>query len=961
MSGNENPKPVNVDPRCIQEALRLYFQPIKNDDPQLDFCTMYKRETMDYDTEYMNKCNEDLNTTLIFAGLFSAVSSAFVIAVQTKLESDSGGRSELYLRAILLSLNRSISPNEDPIAPPPWNGPPQEIITTSDLLYASLLMSLLAAFVAMLGKQWLNRYLRHTGGSMVERCGDRQRKSDGLKKWPFRLFIESLPIMLQIALLLLACGLSRYMWSVNTSVACVVISFTVLGFLFYIGIVVAGTYSYECPFQTPASITLRDLSNTGIAQTILASLSPPNVISFIYATRRNTRKLALNLSPPNVTSLIYATWMDARQRFAPASHRAYEIMRYPFSQGISLSHITSGIQSAATKVGHQAIILLLQIDRTLGDTKQRLVQSVRRLRRAVLLPITVEDTTRHPPISQNSPALRLQVRNLEALRKQNANDARCVCWALHNITDPEAIDSAIRLAGTIRWFDGDPDYDPPFDLIVSTFEACFDSAKQLYPGMRDRAYFSARAIFKISIDARLQSREHATKYPVPAVSLSSVQHADPDLYHIIQMLKCNFGDGRSTLTFPSGHTLTLTHSLWMSNLFVDLTRAGPNPNLKSYRSYLSAAVTNHQAVIANTLLVWYILLGGHVEEETFWAVDKSDSLEAILSHLSTRVMYVIGDGRCLEHLGHLLVFLAAWEKRPVGLTPMAYQWCSTIFEAVEEPTPSGISFRLLPSPRQYNWDHVAGFPEVGPGCDPVRFDDNSRHVRGCPHHLPREAYVYLLFLTLEAGFRLAGPDRDPSALHLNHASHHDEMFKVAFSSHDDDVIADAVCVWVADSAGPPPSSCARYFAKRVEWDGPFSQRLRRVSIHALQRIWRRELEASRSETVRLLNRLKVGVDDVVDKYEWVKLLVSVIRLPTGLERLSSHYWGLLDKLVLAGGLCGHYTSRDIQVMGLLKEAGDWEKLEVWMLVIWTSLPLRNRPIAEVKRNIEQATHELLSR
>ena len=43
----------------------MYFQPIKNDDPQLDFHTKYKRETMDYE-EYMNKYNEDLNTTLIF-------------------------------------------------------------------------------------------------------------------------------------------------------------------------------------------------------------------------------------------------------------------------------------------------------------------------------------------------------------------------------------------------------------------------------------------------------------------------------------------------------------------------------------------------------------------------------------------------------------------------------------------------------------------------------------------------------------------------------------------------------------------------------------------------------------------------------------------------------------------------------------------------------------------------------
>jgi len=44
----------------------MYFQPIKNDDPQLDFYTMYKRETVEYDTEYMQKHNEDLNTTLIF-------------------------------------------------------------------------------------------------------------------------------------------------------------------------------------------------------------------------------------------------------------------------------------------------------------------------------------------------------------------------------------------------------------------------------------------------------------------------------------------------------------------------------------------------------------------------------------------------------------------------------------------------------------------------------------------------------------------------------------------------------------------------------------------------------------------------------------------------------------------------------------------------------------------------------
>ena len=89
--------------------------------------------------------------------------------------------------------------------------PPSEVITALGLLHASLLVSLLAAFIEILGKQWLSRYLHHTGGSVIERCGDRQRKFDGIEKWPFCTFLESLPIMPQVALLLLARGPSRHM------------------------------------------------------------------------------------------------------------------------------------------------------------------------------------------------------------------------------------------------------------------------------------------------------------------------------------------------------------------------------------------------------------------------------------------------------------------------------------------------------------------------------------------------------------------------------------------------------------------------------------------------------------------------------------------------------------------------------------------------------------------------------
>ena len=82
-SDNESP-PLQIDPkwyapshflarivvpltrRSLQDILRTFFQPIKTEDPRVDFYTMYKRESAEYDMDYVKKYDEDLNTTLIF-------------------------------------------------------------------------------------------------------------------------------------------------------------------------------------------------------------------------------------------------------------------------------------------------------------------------------------------------------------------------------------------------------------------------------------------------------------------------------------------------------------------------------------------------------------------------------------------------------------------------------------------------------------------------------------------------------------------------------------------------------------------------------------------------------------------------------------------------------------------------------------------------------------------------------
>ena len=110
----------------------------------------------------------------------------------------------------------------------------------------------------MLGKQWLNRFSRaDIRGSIAERSRDRVRKSKGMETWHFDLVVESLPVMLQIALFLLGYALSNYLFFLNRTVAAVTIGFTAFGLLFFVLIVSAATLSYTCPFQTPLSLVIR--------------------------------------------------------------------------------------------------------------------------------------------------------------------------------------------------------------------------------------------------------------------------------------------------------------------------------------------------------------------------------------------------------------------------------------------------------------------------------------------------------------------------------------------------------------------------------------------------------------------------------------------------------------------------------------------------------------------------------
>ena len=180
------------------------------------------------------------------------MASAFIIDIQQELRPD---YNEMSFTVLTMLLNATSGiPNQ--LAIPTTSDPKASTVQVQSILFSSLASALLAAFLAMLGKQWLNL---HVEGSLIDRSRHRELKMRGMITWRFKLIMECLPLVMQLSLLLLGYALARYMSDLSRTVSAAIASFTILGLLLYLVIVFAATVWKTCPFQTPASLLLRHI------------------------------------------------------------------------------------------------------------------------------------------------------------------------------------------------------------------------------------------------------------------------------------------------------------------------------------------------------------------------------------------------------------------------------------------------------------------------------------------------------------------------------------------------------------------------------------------------------------------------------------------------------------------------------------------------------------------------------
>ena len=156
---------------------------------------------------------------------------------------------------VLSMLLNNTSGTSSQLPLPTWSGPDPSVVQVQTILSSSLASALLAALLASLGKQWLNFYVE---GSFIDRNRHRELKMRGMITWRFKFIMECLPLLIHISLLLLGYALAQYLWGLSRTVSSAVTGFTASGVAFYIFIILAGTFSKTCPFQTPISVAIRE-------------------------------------------------------------------------------------------------------------------------------------------------------------------------------------------------------------------------------------------------------------------------------------------------------------------------------------------------------------------------------------------------------------------------------------------------------------------------------------------------------------------------------------------------------------------------------------------------------------------------------------------------------------------------------------------------------------------------------
>ncbi|TCD63404.1 hypothetical protein EIP91_005586 [Steccherinum ochraceum] len=184
--------------------------------------TMYNEKAKLQDDALVARILASMNSLLIFAGLFSAVVSAFIIESYQLLKPDPNNLNALYLaqltREIVLLSGRESLPSPPQVLASSAN---ENAVAVNILWVLSLITSLTCALGATLVQSWMTRYQEFISEPPddVTRGRCRARYFDGFTQYHMEGFSTSLPAILHVSLFLFLAGLVVFLFPINRQVA----------------------------------------------------------------------------------------------------------------------------------------------------------------------------------------------------------------------------------------------------------------------------------------------------------------------------------------------------------------------------------------------------------------------------------------------------------------------------------------------------------------------------------------------------------------------------------------------------------------------------------------------------------------------------------------------------------------------------------------------------------------------
>ncbi|TFK44181.1 hypothetical protein BDQ12DRAFT_5453 [Crucibulum laeve] len=173
-----------------------------------------------YDDDICTGWKDEVQNLLIFAGLFSAVVTAFTVE-SYKMLQDPIDTSTRLLAEIAMSLGK-LNNTTTTIPPTGQFMIPAVAIRINILWFTSLTLSLATVLFGILCLQWIREYQHYEAMSHRDALEVRQMRYDGLLWWQVPNILRGLPILLQVALVLFFLGIVDLLHSLDGTVTIII-------------------------------------------------------------------------------------------------------------------------------------------------------------------------------------------------------------------------------------------------------------------------------------------------------------------------------------------------------------------------------------------------------------------------------------------------------------------------------------------------------------------------------------------------------------------------------------------------------------------------------------------------------------------------------------------------------------------------------------------------------------------